>query len=135
MSVHLRRDEKAGQYLAAILRFEFIIALVAAEHILKSTVHLSTFLQGEKCDLVEAVKESEVVINQLTSERNDQTVWDSLFDMAVSIADQFGADRRIELFVCDVKGVLQIRWFSGCQCCPMGFPPFDFGFKHNYVAT
>jgi hypothetical protein len=82
-------DEKARQYLAAILRFEFIIAFVAAEHILKSTGHLSTFLQGVKCDLVEAVKESEVVINQLTSERNDQTVWDSLFDMAVSIADQF----------------------------------------------
>jgi hypothetical protein len=53
-------DEKAGQYLAAILRFEFIIALVAAEHILKSTVHLSTFLQGVKCDLVEAVKESDI---------------------------------------------------------------------------
>ena len=67
-------DEKAGQYLAAILRFEFIIALVAAEDILKSTVNLSTFLQGEKYDLVEAVKESEVVINQLTSERNDQIV-------------------------------------------------------------
>jgi hypothetical protein len=31
-------DEKAGQYLAAILRFEFIIALVSAEHILKSSV-------------------------------------------------------------------------------------------------
>jgi hypothetical protein len=42
---------------------------------------------------------------------------------------QNGADRRIELFFCDVKGVLQIRWFSGCQCCPTGFPPFDFGFK------
>ena len=82
-------DEKAGQFLAANLRFEFIIALVAAEDILKSTVHLSTFLQGVKCDLVEAVKESEVVINQLISERNDQTVWDSLFYMAVSIADQF----------------------------------------------
>jgi hypothetical protein len=78
-------DEKAGQYRATILRFKFIIALVAAE----STVHLSTFLQGEKCDLVEAVKENEVVINQLTSERNDQTVWDSLFDMAVSIDEQF----------------------------------------------
>jgi hypothetical protein len=25
--------------------------------------------------------------------------------------------------------VLQIRWFSGCQCCPTGLPPFDFGFK------
>jgi hypothetical protein len=41
-------DEKARQYLAAILRFEFIITLVAAEHILKSTVHVSTFLQGVK---------------------------------------------------------------------------------------
>jgi hypothetical protein len=30
------------------------------------------------CDLVEAVKESEIVINQLTSERNDQTVWDPI---------------------------------------------------------
>ena len=81
-------DEKTGQYPAAILRFKFIFALVAAEHILKSTVHLSTFLQGVKWDLVEAVKESEVVINQLTSERNNQTVWNSLFDMALSIADQ-----------------------------------------------
>jgi hypothetical protein len=82
-------DEKTGQYPAAILRFKFVFALVAAEHILKSTIHLSTFLQGVKWDLVEAVKESQVVINQLTSERNDQTVWDSLFHMALSIADQF----------------------------------------------
>jgi hypothetical protein len=29
-------DEKSGQYLATILRFIFIIALVAAEYILKS---------------------------------------------------------------------------------------------------
>jgi hypothetical protein len=28
--------------------------------------------------LVEALKESEVVINQLTSERNDQAVWDPI---------------------------------------------------------
>jgi hypothetical protein len=57
----------------------------------KSVLYVSniTSTQGVKCDLVEAVKEREVVINQLTSERNDQTVWDSLFDMAVSIADQF----------------------------------------------
>ena len=82
-------DEKAEQYLAAILRFKFIIVLVAAEHLLKSTVHLSTFVQGVKWNLVEAVKKSDVVINQLTSERNDQTVWDSLFNMAVSIADEF----------------------------------------------
>ena len=38
---------------------------------------------------VHICKESEVVINQLTSERYDQTVWESLFDLAVSITDQF----------------------------------------------
>ena len=37
-------DDKAGQYLSAILRFEFIIALVVAEHILSGTVALTTFL-------------------------------------------------------------------------------------------
>jgi hypothetical protein len=30
------------------------------------------------CNLVEAVKKSEVVINQLSSERNDQSVWDPI---------------------------------------------------------
>ena len=38
---------------------------------------------------------------------------------------QNGADRRIELFVRDVKGVLQIRWFSVVNVAQ----PFDFGFK------
>ena len=63
-------DEKTGQYPAAILRFKFMFALVAAEHILKSTVHLSTFLQVVKWDLVEAVKENEVVINFGTKRPN-----------------------------------------------------------------
>jgi hypothetical protein len=30
-------DGKAGQFLASIIRFQFIIALVMAEHILHST--------------------------------------------------------------------------------------------------
>jgi hypothetical protein len=30
-------DDKAGQFLASIMRFQFIIALVIAEHILHST--------------------------------------------------------------------------------------------------
>ena len=55
-------DEKARQYLAVILRFEFIIAFVAAEHILKSTGHLSTFLQGVKWNLVEAVKRVKLLL-------------------------------------------------------------------------
>ena len=36
---HLKdnNDDKAGQYLAAILRFEFIVALVVAEREIKKT--------------------------------------------------------------------------------------------------
>jgi hypothetical protein len=42
--------------------------LVFARHVYKQT----------KCACVIEAKESEVVINQLTSERNDQTVWDPI---------------------------------------------------------
>ena len=85
---HLKQngDDKAGQYLAAISRFDFIIGLVTTEHILQSIVHLTTFLQSKDCDLVEAVRECKLVIDQLSAERIDETVWDSLFDLAVTIA-------------------------------------------------
>jgi hypothetical protein len=36
-------DDKAGMHLAAILRFEFIIALVVTEYILSNTVALTNF--------------------------------------------------------------------------------------------
>jgi hypothetical protein len=55
-------DDKAGQYLASITRFVFVIALVVSEHILQSTVFLSKFLQGIECDLLEATKECKTVI-------------------------------------------------------------------------
>ena len=44
-TLHDDHDSKAGQYLAAILRFEFIVALVASEHILSSLVGLAAILQ------------------------------------------------------------------------------------------
>jgi hypothetical protein len=47
-------DDKAGQYLASITRFVFVIALVVSAHISQSTVFLSKFLQGIECDLLEA---------------------------------------------------------------------------------
>ena len=49
-------DDKAGQFLASIMRFQFIIALVIAEHILHSTVYLSIFLQDTDYDILEAIK-------------------------------------------------------------------------------
>ncbi|CAG2210818.1 unnamed protein product [Mytilus edulis] len=86
---HLRQDgdDKAGQFLAAISRFEFIIELVTTEHILQSIVHLITYLQSKSCDLVEAVRECKLIIDQLSDERNDDSVWDALFDKAVTMAD------------------------------------------------
>lgn len=47
-------DDKAHAHLRNILDFGFIISLVAAEHVLQSTVQLSKLLQGETIDLVEA---------------------------------------------------------------------------------
>jgi hypothetical protein len=67
-------DDKGGQFLAFIMRFQFIIALVIAEHILHSTVYLSAFLQDTDYDIREAIKESKTVIEMLRDERQDESV-------------------------------------------------------------
>ena len=61
-------DDKAGQFLASIMRFQFIIALVIAEHILHSTVYLSTFLQNTDYDILEGIKEFKTVIEMIRAE-------------------------------------------------------------------
>jgi hypothetical protein len=61
-------DDKTGQFLASIMRFQFIIALVIAEHILHSTGYLSTYLQDTDYDILEAIKESKTVIEMLRAE-------------------------------------------------------------------
>ena len=43
-------------------------------HILHSTVYLSTFLQDNECDILEAIKESKTVIEMLRAERQDESV-------------------------------------------------------------
>ncbi|CAG2255111.1 unnamed protein product [Mytilus edulis] len=42
---------------------------------------------SKSCDLVEAVRECKLIIDQLSDERNDDSVWDALFDKAVTMAD------------------------------------------------
>jgi hypothetical protein len=58
-------DDKTGQFLASIMHF----SLSTAEHILHSTVYLSTFLQDTDYDILEAIKESKTVIEMLRAER------------------------------------------------------------------
>ena len=43
-------------------------------------------LQDKPLDLIEAVTESKVVIEQLQRKRNDQEVWDKLYQKAVDTA-------------------------------------------------
>ena len=82
-------DDKAGQHLVSLMRFQFVIALVVSEHILQSTVHLSTFLRGVECDLLEDVKECKTVVEMLRSERDVDTVWNELYQTALDIAEPF----------------------------------------------
>ena len=61
-------DEKATLYLNVILKFDFIINLVVAEHILSSTVTLTNYLQKCDVDLLEAATEAKIVIRRFTNE-------------------------------------------------------------------
>lgn len=71
------------------MRFQFVIALVVSEHVLQSTVHMSIFLQGAECDLLEAVKECKTVVEMLPSERNDENVWNELYQTDLDMAEPF----------------------------------------------
>ncbi|KAJ8314715.1 hypothetical protein KUTeg_006865 [Tegillarca granosa] len=92
-------DDKAGLHLGALLRFEFLIGLVVCEHVLRLIVHLSFFLQDKSCDMLAAVEECRVVIIQLRNERNDEAVWNALFDEAVGIGREFGIEPHIPRIV------------------------------------
>ncbi|KAJ8306578.1 hypothetical protein KUTeg_017123, partial [Tegillarca granosa] len=92
-------DDKAGLHLGALFRFEFLIGLVVCEHVLRLIVHLSFFLQDKSCDMLAAVEECRVVIIQLRNERNDEAVWNALFDEAVGIGREFGIEPHIPRIV------------------------------------
>ena len=71
------------------MRFQFIIALVVAEHILDNPVYLSTLLQDTECDLLEVIKESKTVIEMLRAERQDESVRDEWYQSALNLAKSF----------------------------------------------
>lgn len=81
-----------GQQVAAILRFDFVIALVVSNHILQGIVPLTCLLQATSFDLLGAVKECRAVIRLLEDERNDFTVFDALYDKAVALASTVGVE-------------------------------------------
>ncbi|XP_071148256.1 zinc finger MYM-type protein 1-like [Mytilus edulis] len=83
------RDEKAAQYVNAILKFDFMIALVVAEHLLSATVALTNYLQKTDINLLDAVQEARIVVQRLDNERTDPNVWTALFEKAVKVGEEF----------------------------------------------
>ncbi|XP_052811754.1 52 kDa repressor of the inhibitor of the protein kinase-like [Mya arenaria] len=88
-------DDKAGEHVRAILRFEFILTLVACEQVLSSLVGLTAILQEVSMDLLEAVREAGVVVDILRAERMDETVFDAIFQKAADIASEFQIDASV----------------------------------------
>ncbi|XP_046583681.1 52 kDa repressor of the inhibitor of the protein kinase-like [Haliotis rubra] len=88
-------DDKASSHLNNILRFDFIISLVTAEHVVQSTVVLSKVLQKKSVDLVEAVEEARVVKTVLRDERDDNGVWTELFQKAVEVGQNHDVEAKI----------------------------------------
>ena len=82
-------DAKARAYKASILKFDFLITLVACEHVFRLLAPLSEYLQTIDLDLVEACKEAKVIVDILSAERNDEMVWQALFENAVELAMSF----------------------------------------------
>lgn len=79
-------DAKARSYRCSILKFDFIISLVAVEFIIQGLLPLNNMLQGKCCDLIEAAKEARVLIAQIRAERADDLVWEALYEKAVTMA-------------------------------------------------
>ena len=76
--------------MLSIVRFDFIITLVTIDYLLQRLLPL-TFLQTNRCDLVEAAKETVPVIS-LLQERADPEVWNmgpTLYEGAVGLATKF----------------------------------------------
>jgi hypothetical protein len=67
-------DDKAAQYIGAILKFDFIIALVVAEHLLSVTVVLTNYFQKPDIDLfsTDQLHQETLVCRQYPFEKNQR---------------------------------------------------------------
>ncbi|XP_078380243.1 zinc finger MYM-type protein 1-like [Oculina patagonica] len=79
------QDSKARGFINSMLKFEFIIALIASEWLLQFIVPLTNYLQTVDLDLLQAHAQANVVIQSLRNERKDES-WNKLHEMAVSLA-------------------------------------------------
>jgi hypothetical protein len=69
------------QLKLALQDFGFMVALVATECVLQYSLALSNLLQKPSIDLVEAASEAETVNSSLRKIRQDDNVWQELYQV------------------------------------------------------
>ena len=78
------QDSNARGFIQTMLKFEFIIALIACEWLLQFIVPLTNYLQRIDLNLPQAHTQAKVVIQSLRNEPNDESR-NKLYQMAVSV--------------------------------------------------
>lgn len=87
---------QANNLLAAISKFEFLIALEIFKHVFPFSVGLCKYLQKSSIDLSEAVNHAGILKNQLESERhNIDDVFSAIFRGASENAASFDVDVKM----------------------------------------
>jgi hypothetical protein len=81
-------DRNAMQLKLALQDFGFMIALVVTECVLQYSLALSNLLQRPSIDLVEAASEAETVISSLRKIRQDDNVWQELYQDITKFAEK-----------------------------------------------
>jgi len=81
-------DRNAKQLKLALQDFGFMVALVVTECVLQYSLALSNLLQRPSIDLVEAASEAETVISSLRKIRQDDNVWQELYQDITKLAEK-----------------------------------------------
>ena len=88
-------DDKVGQFLASIMQFQFIIALVVAKYILHSTVYRSTFLRMRPSWSHQRIQDRDWNVKSWTTGRIGLGVRDELYQPALNLAKSFDISERM----------------------------------------
>jgi hypothetical protein len=81
-------DLNAKQLKLTLQDFSFMVALVVTECMLQYSLALSNLLQRPSIDLVEAASEAETVISSLRKIRQDDNVWQELYQDITKLAEK-----------------------------------------------
>jgi hypothetical protein len=81
-------DRNAKQLKFALQDFGFMVALVVTKCVLQYSLASSNLLQRPSIDLVEAASETETVISSLRKIRQDDNVWQELYQDIAKLAEK-----------------------------------------------